>query len=97
MSADGGEVIHDEARRRFIVRTGTGREAVLEYAWAAGRALDLRHTWVPPEHRGRGIASVLVEAALAYAKANGYRIVATCPFVAAYVRANPEHEALLAR
>jgi len=42
------------------------------------------------------VAGRLVEAGLAWARAEGVRIIPTCWFVAQWVRAHPEHADLLA-
>ena len=43
------------------------------------------HTEVKPQFEGRGLAGILVEAALTATRADGLRAVAVCPMVAAYV------------
>ncbi|CAN5664181.1 N-acetyltransferase [soil metagenome] len=43
------------------------------------------HTAVKPQFEGRGLASILVEQALAATRTEGLRVVAVCPMVAAYV------------
>jgi uncharacterized protein len=58
--------------------------------------LTLHHTEVPPEAEGRGVASALVKAALAYAEQQGLRVAPTCTYVAGYMRRHPETHALLA-
>ncbi|HEY8522052.1 MAG TPA: GNAT family N-acetyltransferase [Gammaproteobacteria bacterium] len=88
-------VEHEATRRRFVARVG-GAEAVLEYSPVGATTLDLQHTYVPPAFRGRGIASALAAYALDYAAKHGYKIIATCPFVARYVQRSPERRALLA-
>ena len=56
-----------------------GETARLMYHVADG-ALDVRHTIVPGEIGGRGIASALVKAAYDYALANELVPVATCSY-----------------
>ncbi|MBR1777809.1 MAG: N-acetyltransferase [Alphaproteobacteria bacterium] len=48
------------------------------------------HTFTAPEHRGKGIAAALVKEGLAYAKANGYKIVPVCPYVVSYLERHPQ-------
>ncbi len=43
------------------------------------------HTDVPLADRGRGFATVLIAEALRRTKAEGLKIVATCPFVKSYL------------
>ena len=44
--------------------------------------------------RGGGIASQLTHRALEYAREHGYRVMPSCPFVAAYIERHPEYREL---
>jgi predicted GNAT family acetyltransferase len=48
------------------------------------------HTETPPELRGRGAASKLIQGALEIVRAEGSKVRALCPFVASYVARHPE-------
>jgi len=48
------------------------------------------HTEVEEQFGGRGLATILVEQALEATRADGKRVVATCPMVAAFIRKHPE-------
>lgn len=74
------DVVHDEARHRFVL-TVDGQEVVADYALAAGGSVDFRHTYTPPGLRGRGLAAVVVDAALAWARGQGRTITASCWYV----------------
>jgi predicted GNAT family acetyltransferase len=50
----------------------------------------ITHTETPRALRGRGIASELVEGALQQIRAEGFKVVAACGFVADYLRKHPE-------
>lgn len=54
------------------------------------------HTFVPPAMRGRGVAQQLVEALVADARAQGFKIVPQCSYVDAQFRRHPEWSDLLA-
>ena len=54
-----------------------------------GNVLDLLHTEVPPELKGRGIATQLAQTALAWAASNDMLVRPTCPFVQGYLQRNP--------
>lgn len=88
-------VRHEPEARRFVVDLDGGA-AYLSYREIEGRILDLDHTFVPPARRGSGIASRLTERALEHARRHGYRVVPSCPFVAAYIERHPEYRGLLA-
>ena len=66
-----------------------GQVAILQYERQPG-VIVLAHTEVPPAFRERGLASALAKAALEAARAQGLRVIATCPFVKAYLRKHPE-------
>ena len=54
------------------------------------------HTFTPPELRGRGIAKELVQALIADAREEGFRIVPACSYVAQAFRDHPEWSELKA-
>ncbi|WP_230292043.1 GNAT family N-acetyltransferase [Croceicoccus sp. Ery5] len=55
-----------------------------------GDVLVADHTLVPPEIGGRGIAGRLVDALIADARSEGFRIVPQCSYVEAAFRRHPE-------
>jgi len=71
-----------------------GRTAVAYYKLAPG-VITFTHTEVPPALAGRGIGSRLVRGALEFARAQGLKVVAKCPFVSAYIAKHPEFGDLL--
>ncbi len=71
---------HDPDRRRFVASIG-GEEAYLVYTVAGARTLDFTRTYVPDALRHQHIGEAIVKHALAYAAANGYAVIPTCPFV----------------
>ena len=79
---------------RFVLRLGGSEEAILEYR-RSGKILDFVHTFVPAAFRGRGLAQKVVRAGLSYARANGLRVIPSCPFVATYIRRHPEDQDLI--
>lgn len=89
------QIEHDPTGRRFVTDLPSGT-ALLAYAPVGERVVDFYSTYVPPPERGRGVAGRLVEAGLAWARAEGVRIIPTCWFVAQWIRAHPEHADLVA-
>lgn len=87
------DVHHDPAARRFHTRL-EGREAELLYSLRDGRMV-IDHTGVPDAIGGRGIAGILVKAALDLARARGWRVVPACSYSAAYVQRHPEYADLI--
>lgn len=74
---------------------GAARRA--ELTWVArGEARIADHTYVPPEARGKGIAAALVDALIADAREQGFKIVPQCSYVEAAFRRHPEWADVLA-
>jgi len=54
-------------------------------------AVIVTHTETPRALRGHGIASQLIEGALALIRADGRKVIAGCGFVVDYLRKHPEY------
>jgi uncharacterized protein len=54
-------------------------------------AVVITHTETPRALRGQGIASRLVEGALALIRADGRKVIAGCGFVVDYLNKHPEY------
>ena len=80
-----------------VAITIDGDEATLEYTVRDEGVLDYRRTFTPPPLRGQGIAKAVVLFGLDYARANGLKIVPTCPYVEKVIRENPRYADLVAR
>ena len=87
------EITHDAERSRFTTGTSHG-EAALEYM-RDGERIIFTHTGVPPEAEGHGVGAALARAGLDYARDEGLIVKPMCPFVAAFVKRNPEYQPLL--
>jgi uncharacterized protein len=77
-------VVDNDATSRFEL-TADGQTAFLVYK-RTPETLELIHTEVPEELRGKHLGDALVEFALERAHAEHLRVVAICPFVRAYLR-----------
>ena len=74
-----------------------GADRPAELTWRALGPLRIAdHTFVPPDMRGQGVAQVLVEALVADAREQGFKIVPQCSYVEAQFRRHPEWADLLA-
>lgn len=77
-------VVDNSTTSRFEL-TADGHTAFLVYK-RTPETMELIHTEVPEELRGRHLGDALVEFALERAHAEHLRVVAICPFVRAYLR-----------
>jgi uncharacterized protein len=87
-------VQHNPARLRFEVSL-EGHANKVEYE-LDGRVMRIVHTVVHPSLEGRGIASSMVAAALAYARAHEMKVDPQCPYTRAYIQRHRETQDLLA-
>lgn len=87
------EVIHLLVERRFELRfeAGTG---ILDYTLEAG-VMDIHHTYVPVELRGKNVAGQLAKAAFDFARAEELKVLPSCSYIAVYAQRNPEAGALI--
>ena len=77
------------SKGRFLYATPAG-DAELTLSIASPSLVIADHTEVPRALEGQGIGRKLVEALVADARENGYRIVPLCPYVNAQRRKHPE-------
>ena len=86
------EVKNNTEANRFEIQLGD-QLAMAEYM-IAGKNIIFSHTEVPPEYEGKGVANKLAKVALDYARDEGYRVQALCPFIALYVRKHEEYQSI---
>ncbi len=78
------DIRHDPKARQFIV-TIEGHDAYLAYMDLGRQTIDIYRTFVPEALRGKGVAAELAEAALQFAEAQGYTVLASCSYVERYM------------
>ncbi|ARN79029.1 hypothetical protein BST97_14100 [Nonlabens spongiae] len=70
--------------------------AFIDYI-VAQETIYLTHTEVPKGYEGQGIGFIIVKRALNDIKSKGLKLVPLCPFVAMYLKKNPEWKELVYR
>jgi predicted GNAT family acetyltransferase len=73
-----------------------GRLTWVQTGPESGRVRAAEHTLVPPELGGRGIAARLVDALIADAQAEGFKVKPVCSYVVKAFEKHPEWAALKA-
>lgn len=86
-------VVHNPAAQQFEVQLN-GMLAVCAYR-REDSVLNIHHTEVPEALGGRGLAGLLVAAALVWAREQGLYVQPSCSYAALYMTKRPETQALL--
>jgi uncharacterized protein len=89
------DVRNNEAESRYELEAG-GATAIAGYRMRDG-AVAFTHTEVPVELEGQGIATRLIDGAVADVRRRGLKMVPLCGFVRHYVETHPETRDLLAQ
>ena len=75
------EITHKNNAGGFFLAEEEGkRMGYLSYEWASDTEFAILHTVVEEAFQGKGIAKALLNAAVDFARANGYRIQPICPY-----------------
>ncbi len=81
--------LNEQGQGAFVVMDG--EEQLGEMVLAIGDSkLTVYHTEVSPKAEGRGLAKVLLNAMVSYARANQLKVVPLCPFVHAQFKRHPQ-------
>jgi predicted GNAT family acetyltransferase len=91
MTAD----LRDNAEQHRYELEIDGHVAFVVYRRRENGTITLVHTEVPKELGGRGVGSTLVRAVLERVRAEGLKLVVTCPFVSAWMEKHREYDDLL--
>lgn len=84
---------HIPAAGRFETQV-EGYTGYVEYTLLPQGVMDIRHTIVPKEIGGRGIAAALVKFALEYARSQGLKVRPSCGYAEEFLRRHPEYAAV---
>ncbi|MEJ3744771.1 GNAT family N-acetyltransferase [Actinomycetes bacterium KLBMP 9797] len=88
-------VADNPAQRRFEILVDDALAGFTAYQVRDG-AVVFTHTEIDPAFQGKGIGAQLAGRALDEVRERGEKVVARCPFIAAFITKNPEYQDLLA-
>jgi predicted GNAT family acetyltransferase len=86
-------VNNNEVSSRLEAHVG-GHTAFIEYR-RSSEVITFLHSYVPPSLEGYGIGGQLARAGLEFARSEGLKVIAVCPFVKAYIRRHSEYSELI--
>ncbi len=89
------KVSHNKSASKFFT-INEGKESVLEYIMVNSNTMNMIHTFVPVELRGRQIAASLVKAGLDFAEENNLKVIPSCSYVRTYINRNNKFKKLIA-
>lgn len=81
--------LNTAGRGAFVIEEDNVRVAEMEISISGGN-LIVYHTEVAEKLKGQGIASQLLSAMVAHARANNLKVVPLCPYVHAQFKRHPE-------
>lgn len=91
------EVVQDQRMNRFELLVDGEVAGATDYQ-VRDDTIVFIHTEIDPSRREHGLGGELVRGALNLVRAEtDYRVVATCPFTAAWIEKHPEYQDLLTR
>jgi predicted GNAT family acetyltransferase len=80
------QVQHQHDKQQFSIDLAT-EQALLQYQLdEAQQQINFYRTYVPASARGQGLAKLLVEAGLNWAKTQQYQISSSCSYVQGYLK-----------
>ena len=88
------EFSRDDEQGQYEARLA-GQRVGLATFYLRDDVVVIPHTETDPAYGGRGYAGRLVRYALEDIRARGHRVDPACPFVATFIRRNPEFADLL--
>ena len=89
------DVVHNPAESRYEIHVD-GKVAGFTQYRETPDALDFVHTEIDDAYEGHGLGSQLARGALDAVRANGQKVIATCPFIKSWIADHEDYQDLLA-
>lgn len=81
--------LNNKEKNRYELHVGE-YFSLVKYKINKEGVVHMIHTETPPELKGQGVASVLIEKSLQDIKEQGRKVYPLCPFVKTYIQKHPE-------
>ena len=89
-------VQHDSGYGRYSYTFSDGSQAEMSYVDRGADVVAITHTYTPSQHRGQGIAAVLVSRAIEDFRSDGKKVIPACWFARQQFDEHPDWADLLA-
>ena len=89
------DVVHNPERSRYEIHVDGAVAGFTQYR-DTGDALDFVHTEIDDAYEGHGLGGQLARGALDAVRADGRKVIATCPFIKAWIAEHDDYQDLLA-
>ena len=88
-------VVNNPAESRYEIHVDGQLAGFTQYRLTPG-VIDFVHTEIDDAYEGQGLGGQLVRGALDDVRANGLKVIATCPFIKGWIAKHEDYQALLA-
>ncbi len=88
-------VVHNPEQSRYEIQVDGAVAGFTQYRSTPG-VVDFVHTEIDDAHEGQGLGGQLARGALDDVRANGQKVIATCPFIKGWIAKHEDYQDLLA-
>jgi hypothetical protein len=89
------DVVHNPELARYEIHVD-GKVAGFTQYRQRGDVIDFVHTEIDDAYEGHGLGGQLARGALDAVRAEGRRVIATCPFIRGWIEKHEDYQDLLA-
>lgn len=86
---------NDEKHGSFEAFIDGNRAGLMTYTWAGDERFIIDHTEVGEDYNGKGVGKEMVLAAVDFARKEGKKVIALCPFAKATFQKNEDLQDVL--
>ena len=88
-------VVHNPDQSRYEIHVDGAVAGFTQYRSTPG-VVDFVHTEIDDAYEGQGLGGQLARGALDDVRANGQKVIATCPFIKGWIAKHEDYQDLLA-
>ena len=89
------DVVHNPAESRYEIHVAGAVAGFTQYR-DEGDVRDFVHTEIDDAYEGHGLGGQLARGALDAVRADGRKVIATCPFIKGWIEKHEDYQDLLA-